>query len=74
MEKTQGDKAAPPAGRKASPAASAVAALFGVQSDRNRRQDFSQQSPWPFIIAGIAGIAVFVGVLVTISLVVTAPR
>lgn len=61
-------------GQQANPVTSVIAALFGVQSERNRRQDFSQQSPWPFIVAGVAGIAVFVGVLVAITLVVTASR
>ena len=46
---------------------SIAGALFGVQSDKNREIDFSQQRPLPFIAAGIAAIVLFVGVLVAIS-------
>ena len=46
---------------------SIAGALFGVQSDKNREIDFSQQRPLPFILAGIAAIALFVGVLVAVS-------
>lgn len=53
-------------------ALSIAAALFGVQSDRNRQHDFSQKSPWPFIIAGISGILLFIALVAAITLVVTA--
>jgi len=53
-------------------ALSIAAALFGVQSERNRQHDFNQRTPWPFIIAGIVGILFFVGLLVIITLIVTA--
>ncbi|MEI8594555.1 DUF2970 domain-containing protein [Photobacterium sp. SP02] len=43
------------------------AALLGVQSDHSRRQDFSQPSALPFILAGLAAIVLFVGMLVIIS-------
>lgn len=46
---------------------SIAGALFGVQSEKNREIDFSQQRPLPFIVAGLAAIALFVGVLVAIS-------
>lgn len=51
---------------------SVVAALFGVQSESNRQQDFDQQSPWPFILGGIIAIVFFVGLLITVTLSVTA--
>jgi hypothetical protein len=66
------EKKTSPNKRKTSIAISVIAALFGVQSDSNRQQDFSQQSPWPFIIGGIIAIGLFVAVLVTITLSVTA--
>ncbi|MGF1699933.1 DUF2970 domain-containing protein [Photobacterium makurazakiensis] len=43
------------------------AALFGVQSDQNRHRDFSQATPWPYIIGGILLILLFVGLLVMLS-------
>lgn len=45
---------------------SVAAAAFGVQSDKNRSQDFSQSSPWPYIIAGVIFTLVFIGVLVVV--------
>jgi hypothetical protein len=66
------EKKTPPKKRKTNVAVSVIAALFGVQSERNRQQDFSQQSPWPFIIGGIIAIGLFVALLVTITLSVTA--
>jgi hypothetical protein len=45
---------------------SAVAAAFGVQSEKNRQKDFSTSSPWPYIFAGLAFTVVFVLVLVAI--------
>ncbi|MGF1691551.1 DUF2970 domain-containing protein [Photobacterium kagoshimensis] len=50
---------------------SAVAALFGVQSDSNRQQDFAQSSPWPFILAGIIAIGCLVGILLGVTWLVT---
>ncbi|KMV30570.1 hypothetical protein AB733_11480 [Photobacterium swingsii] len=50
---------------------SAVAALFGVQSDKNRQQDFAQSSPWPFILAGIIVLGCFVGFLLGVTWLVT---
>ncbi|PSW19227.1 DUF2970 domain-containing protein [Photobacterium sanctipauli] len=47
--------------------ASVAAALFGVQSDKNRRHDFSQHTAWPFIIGGIVLIAAFVALLIGVS-------
>jgi len=66
------DNRTSPKKRKINLAISVIAALFGVQSERNRQQDFSQQSPWPFIIGGIIAIGIFVALLVTITLSVTA--
>lgn len=41
-------------------AASAVAALFGVQSSKNREQDFSSKSPARFIFMGAVMTCVFI--------------
>lgn len=40
-----------------------LAALFGVQSEKNRRRDFSAQSVWPFIVVGLILVGLFVGIL-----------
>ena len=72
MKKRHENKGTQQQKRRARPLASVMAALFGVQSERNRRQDFSQPSPWPYLLAGIVGIGIFVGILVAISLAVTA--
>ncbi|WP_375057282.1 DUF2970 domain-containing protein [Zobellella sp. DQSA1] len=42
-----------------------VAALFGVQSEKNRQQQF-QGSPWPYIGAGALAILGFVLLLVLV--------
>ncbi|MEJ2764548.1 DUF2970 domain-containing protein [Photobacterium sp. MCCC 1A19761] len=54
------------------PLLSAAAALFGVQSERNRQADFSQASARPFIVAGVVGICLFVALLIVIVRLVTA--
>jgi uncharacterized membrane protein YidH (DUF202 family) len=66
------EKKTSPKKRKTNVAISVIAALFGVQSERNRQQDFNQQSPRPFIIGGIIAIGLFVVLLITITLLVTA--
>ncbi|WP_210396991.1 DUF2970 domain-containing protein [Motiliproteus sediminis] len=39
---------------------SLLGAAFGVQSSERLRQDFNQRSPWPFVIGGLIGTALFV--------------
>lgn len=43
---------------------SVLAAMFGVQSSKVRNRDFSQQSPWVYIIIGIIMTALFVVVVI----------
>ena len=47
-------------------AKSVGAAFFGVQSDSNRERDFNQGKLSHFIIAGIIGAALFIGVLIAV--------
>lgn len=47
-------------------AKSVGAAFFGVQSDKNREQDFTKGKLSHFIIAGVIGVAIFIGVLITL--------
>lgn len=41
-------------------AASAAAAMFGVQSSKNREQDFKAKSPARFIFMGMVMVMIFV--------------
>lgn len=41
-----------------------MAAAIGVQSKKNLEKDFSQQSPLPFIIAGIVFTILFMGSII----------
>lgn len=45
---------------------SAIAAAFGVQSDKNRKRDFQQKSIWPFVAAGLLFTAIFVLTLILV--------
>ena len=45
---------------------SVFAAAFGVQSDKNRRRDFTKAKPSTYIIAGIIFTLAFILVLVTV--------
>jgi uncharacterized membrane protein YidH (DUF202 family) len=45
---------------------SVLAGAIGVQSDKRREEDFSNHSPWPYIIAGIIFTVGFVVTLVVI--------
>jgi hypothetical protein len=42
---------------------SVLAAAFGVQSSKNHQRDFSQSSPKPYIIVGIAFTIIFIVIL-----------
>ncbi|CUS48174.1 MAG: hypothetical protein HLUCCO02_06350 [Idiomarinaceae bacterium HL-53] len=39
---------------------SVLAAMFGVQTERNRRRDFNQKSGVPYIVVGVVFIVLFV--------------
>ncbi len=45
---------------------SVLQAFIGVQKKENLEQDFEQQSPLPFLVAGLVVAAVFVATLVII--------
>jgi uncharacterized membrane protein YcjF (UPF0283 family) len=38
-------------------------AMVGVQSERQRQQDFQTNSIWPYLMAGILTVVVFIGLL-----------
>lgn len=45
---------------------SVFAAFFGVQSNRNRERDFSQGRFSHFVVAGLIGTALFIGVIAAV--------
>ena len=49
---------------------SVAAAFFGVQSNKNREHDFSQGKLSHFIIVGVLGVVLFIGVLIAVVSVV----
>ncbi|MGB0893168.1 MAG: DUF2970 domain-containing protein [Parashewanella sp.] len=51
---------------------STLAAFFGVQSNKNREQDFSEESPIPFIVMGIVlAILLVLSLLLVVRLVLS---
>lgn len=46
---------------------SILAAAIGVQSNKNRENDFSQTSIWPFVIGGIVFTLIFIASLVFVA-------
>lgn len=40
-----------------------LGAIVGVQSEQQRQQDFQTTTIWPYLVAGIFAVVVFVGVL-----------
>lgn len=51
-------------------AKSVGAAFIGVQSEANRKRDFTKGKLSHFVIAGIIGVALFIGVLVLVVMLV----
>lgn len=45
---------------------SVAASMFGVQSSKNRRRDFTHGNPLHFIVIGLFMVGLFIGVLVVI--------
>lgn len=45
---------------------SVLAAMFGVQSDKNRQRDFNKGKLWHYILGGLIFAAIFIGTLITI--------
>jgi len=35
---------------------STFAGLFGIQSEKNRQEDFKEKSPFDYIVAGVIGV------------------
>lgn len=50
---------------------SVFAAMFGVQSDKNRQRDFQQSSMVPYIVVGFVFVALFVLALIGLVSLVT---
>jgi Protein of unknown function (DUF2970) len=45
---------------------SVLAAMFGVQSEKNRERDFNQGKLWHYILGGLIFAAAFIGILIAI--------
>lgn len=45
---------------------SVLAAMFGVQSEENRKRDFTQGKLWHYILGGLIFAAIFIGILITV--------
>ncbi|MEZ9523337.1 DUF2970 domain-containing protein [Enterovibrio norvegicus] len=51
---------------------SVFAAMFGVQSDKNRQRDFKQSSMVPYIVVGVVFVVLFVlGLMAIVSVVMS---
>ncbi len=46
---------------------SILAAAIGVQKRKNLEEDFSQSSPWPYIIGGLVFTAFFMATLILVA-------
>ncbi|MGY8869016.1 MAG: DUF2970 domain-containing protein [Pseudomonadales bacterium] len=46
---------------------SVIAAMFGVQSERNRERDFTKGSLWPYILLGIITLIVFIVAVILLT-------
>ncbi|MDX1732882.1 MAG: DUF2970 domain-containing protein [Halioglobus sp.] len=47
-------------------AGSVLAAGFGVQSQQNKRRDFTRGKPWQFIVVGLVFTGLFLGAVITV--------
>jgi hypothetical protein len=45
---------------------SVLSAVIGVQSNRNRVQDFESSTIWPFVVGGLIFTVLFVGGLIAL--------
>ena len=51
-------------------AKSVLSALLGVQSRKNYERDFTHGKPWQYIVIGLAGVAIFIAIVVSVVRVV----
>lgn len=49
---------------------SVLAAGLGVQSRKNYERDFTHGKPWQYIIIGLAGVGLFITIVVSVVMVV----
>jgi len=45
---------------------SVLAAMLGVQKNKNYERDFQYGKPWQYVIIGLIAVAVFIGIIVTV--------
>ena len=51
-------------------AQSVGAALFGVQTSKNYERDFTRGKPSQYIILGLIGVAIFIGIIISVVMLV----
>lgn len=49
---------------------SVMAAMLGVQSRKNYERDFKHGKPWQYIVIGLIGVAIFIGLVISVVVVV----
>ena len=47
-------------------AKSVLWAMLGVQKSKNYERDFTHGKPWQYVIVGLAGVAIFIAIIITI--------
>ena len=45
---------------------SVLAAFLGVQSRKNYERDFTYGKPWQYILIGLIGVGIFIGLVITV--------
>ena len=45
---------------------SVLAAMLGVQKNKNYERDFQYGKPWQYVIVGLIAVAIFIGILATV--------
>ena len=45
---------------------SVMSAFLGVQSRKNYERDFTYGKPWQYILIGLVGVGVFIGLVITV--------
>lgn len=45
---------------------SVLAAMFGVQTEKNRERDFNQGKLWHYVLGGLIFAAIFIAILVSV--------
>jgi len=47
-------------------AKSVMAAMLGVQKNKNYERDFKYGKPWQYVFVGLIAVGIFIGIIVTV--------